>query len=175
MWRTGTFIASATRLPSACCEKGVPIQTVSVLLELNGEDSRILADVGTVARTVFRSTLLESHSAIESWFWVMASRSSHFGLGSPNSKRKNCAFLSTTFTKPLNCGKRGSLPVQMQVTLQCHQVQADVLNRVCQHAARRLSAFVELLAESDRTTAIVFATSTRKNCGNTSNAKGRTA
>src|SRR4051794_32016965 len=28
----------------------------------------------------------------------------------------------------------------MQVTLQCHQVQADVLNRVCQHAAKRLSA-----------------------------------
>ncbi len=28
-------------------KKGVPIQTVSVLLELNGEDSRILADVGT--------------------------------------------------------------------------------------------------------------------------------
>ena len=82
-----------------------------------------------------------SHSAIESWFCVMANRSSHFGLGSPNSKRKNSAFLSTTFTKPLNSGKRESLPVQMQVTLQCHQVQADVLNRVCQHAARRLSAF----------------------------------
>jgi hypothetical protein len=76
-----------------------------------------------------------SHSAIESWFCVMANRSSHFGLGSPNSKRKNSAFLSTTFTKPLNSGKRESLPVQMQVTLQCHQVQADVLNRVCQHAA----------------------------------------
>jgi hypothetical protein len=28
-------------------KKGVPIQTVSVLPELNGEDSRILADVGT--------------------------------------------------------------------------------------------------------------------------------
>ena len=47
MWRTGTFIAFRDTFAVRLLQKGVPIQTVSVLLALNGEDSRILADVGT--------------------------------------------------------------------------------------------------------------------------------
>ena len=60
MWRTGTFIASATRWPSGL-EKGVPIETVSVLLgqvSVEPGQSAVAVPVDVAATSEYRTGLI---------------------------------------------------------------------------------------------------------------------